>query len=102
MSKLTEEYLETTMEDENGGEIDIRVHYDYQRFERPEYDRDGNCNYGGCFSSVTVDFVEERTLTSLDTWEWLGYFDYEESQAQDWKEEIATLINAKENDDEHN
>ena len=101
MNKLTEDYLETTMEDENGGEIDIRVHYDYQPFEDAEYDMDGNCLYPGCFSSVTVDFVEERTQYNLDVWGWYELHDYEESQAQAWEEEIMTLINAKENDDEH-
>ena len=96
MSKLTESYLETTMEDDNGGEIDIRVYYDYQRFEAPTLE------HPGCFAKVTVESVEERTQYQLDAWGWYELHDYEESQAQDWEEEIATLINAKENDDEHN
>ena len=102
MSKLTKEYLETTMEDDNGGEIDIRVHYDYQPFKDAEYDIDGNCLYSSCPESVTVGDVEYRTQYNLDVWGWYELHDYEESQAQAWEEEIATLINAKENDDEHN
>ena len=96
MSKLTEEYLETTMEDDNGGEIDIRVYYYYQPFERPEYDRDGNCNYGGCFAEVTVESVEERTQYNLDVWGWYELHDYEESQAQAWEEEIMTMLSIAE------
>ena len=95
MSKLTEEYLETTMEDDNGGEIDIRVYYDYQPYKAPTLE------YPGFFSTVTVSLVEERTQYNLDVWGWYELHDYEESQAQDWEEEIATLIKAKENDDEH-
>ena len=94
MSKLTESYLETTMEDDNGGEIDIRVYYYYQPYEAPTLE------YPGCFAEVTVESVEERTQYNLDVWGWYELHDYEESQAQDWEEEIATLINAKENDDE--
>ena len=94
MSKLTESYLETTMEDDNGGEIDIRVHYDYQPYDAPTLE------HTGFFSTVTVGLVEERRQYNLDVWGWYELHDYEESQAQDWEEEIATLINAKENDDE--
>ena len=101
MSKLTDTYLLTTMEDENGGEIDIRVYYDYSPAKPMGY-VDGPSPYPGCFAKVTVGLVEERKQYNLDAWAWFECFDYEESQAQDWEEEIVTLINAKENDDEHN
>ena len=94
MSKLTEEYLETTMEDDNGGEIDIRVYYHYQKYEAPTLE------YSGCFAEVTVESVGVDTQYNLDEWAWYGFYDYEESQATDWEEEIMTLINAKDNDDE--
>ena len=90
MSKLTEEYLETTMEDDNGGEIDIRVHYDYQPFEAPTLE------HPGFFSSVTVSLVEERTQYNLDVWGWYELHDYEESQAQAWEEEIMTMLSIAE------
>ena len=95
MSKLTEEYLETTMEDDNGGEIDIRVYFHYSPAEPMEY-VDGLAVYPGSFAEVTVESVEERTQYNLDVWGWYELHDYEESQAQAWEEEIMTMLSIAE------
>ena len=93
MTKLVNDYMETTLEDDNGAECDIRVFYEYQPSENAEYE-EGRVVYPGCESFVTINGVE-RNEPFYDVDDWNEFYDYDEKQEAAWSEEIHDLINKR-------
>ena len=91
MSKLVNDYLETTLEDEDGAEWDIRAYFEYQPAEKAEWS-EGQCVYPGCEEDVQVVQVE-RNHPFYDVANWREFDDYSDKEAADWASEILELIN---------
>lgn len=90
---LKDDYALTTHEDENGAEWDIRISFDYQPFEAAEYGKDGNCEYPGCESSVSITGTERLEPADIDVFEWMEWNNESDSQCKDWEAEIYEAIN---------
>lgn len=88
----------TVIENDNGSEIDVRVHYDYQPEEGPEYDHDKlYLVYPGCPQEVTIHNVEfhEYTMDKYGTIEkaWVDAWDESLDHHDKWEEDILESIN---------
>jgi len=89
--KLENGYALTHHEDEDGAEWDIRISYDYQPFEGPDYE-DGHMVYPGCEAGI-VDIQVERNEPIYDVANWVEYEEYTDKESDDWACEIHELIN---------
>ena len=91
--KLQNGYALTTHEDEDGAEWQVRLSYDYQPFEGPDYE-DGQMVYPGCESGVT-EVTVERNEPIYDVDNWVEFDEATDIELAGWAEEIHELINTE-------
>lgn len=99
MSKLDGNTYLTTYEDPDTLiEYDLRVHFDYQPKEEPEYSSYGA--YPGCDEEVASNDVERRECAGKGDPEgkWIPWTGFTDIQQLDWEVEIQELINQQAKD----
>ena len=91
--KLENNTAFTHWENEAGQEHEVRIGFDYQPFENPDY-KDGHMVYPGCEAGVVITQVD---LLVVNGWidEWNGAT---ARQDADWVAEIHDLINQQAKD----
>ena len=89
---------ETTYEDENGAEWEIRLFFDYSPEEPMVADPDDQLFGPGCASDATITKIERKELVSFYTWSWQEWNGETSKQCEEWEQECIESVESQ--DDE--
>lgn len=98
MKLLEDGTAETTYEDEDGAEWDVKVFFNYTKATKPDYE-DGLMVYPGDEEGVEIE-ATERNEPIYDVANWVEYDGYSDSELKDLAVEIHELINQQGEDEQ--
>ena len=104
MKLLESGIAETTWEDDNGCEWDIKIEFCFNASENAEY-QEGHMVYPGCREHVEIEATERReyTLESMGTaTAWQDWDEATDSEIDGWAVEILEAIKKRAHDDRGN
>ena len=89
---------ETTYEDENGAEWEIRLFFDYQPEEYPSTDPDSSTFGPACDSDATITKIERKECIDIlkDAWCWQEWNGETNEQHEEWKQECIEAFESQE------
>ena len=85
---------DTFWEDENGVEIDIRIHFHYRPAE-PQ-----TLEFPGEPECVDITFIYKKDNVGLDDVDWVDFYDDSDRECEEWATEILEMITTGDRDNE--
>lgn len=98
MNKLEGDTYLTTWEcPDTGVEYPLKIYFDYQPFEKVEY-QDGYAVYPGCEEEVTITQIDRWSIAHYKKADWRDWLGAKEKEMDDWETEILELIHEEPGD----